>query len=152
VKLTKNAVAAGVATACVWLGNDASAASTTVQIQASVAAACSIPGVSAASVDLGSVDPTAATTKTGTVQVFYKCTKGTTPLVAPASGATMTITDGTDTIPVTVARTAAVVGSGTGSAAANTKTITVTVTLAEADAANVGPGSYSGDLVVDISP
>lgn len=156
MKLKRHTLALSMALACACIGGNASAANThTITVNASVAAVCMF-NTTSSTVSL-TVDPTASTTVSGTDNVLYRCTNGTTPSFALTSSSTSStsggnLIQGAESIPYTFSSTGGGAGTGMGNVAANDKTLAVTVSVNQAAAANVTPGTYTDTIVVNVTP
>jgi hypothetical protein len=93
------------------------------------------------------IDPSLATTATGTVGVTYRCTKGQTPTLGVPGTLTLT---GPESMDATFTFTSG--GAGTGMGAAHDKTLTINGEILEAEFQNKEVGAYSGTLTVTINP
>jgi spore coat protein U-like protein len=155
MKLSKTWIAAALAGAFTLSSAALQAAdSHTITVNATVSAACKFN--SASSTVALSIDPAATAVVTQPAAVTYRCTKGTTPSFALASGSTGgaaggdLTSGGGETIAYTFGGSAPVAGSGMG--AGQDKTYTVTVSVDPANAANVSPAVYSDTIAVTINP
>lgn len=154
VNFDKRVLAASVAAACSWMGMDANAAgSHTVSIAAAVTGKCTFNS-GASTVSL-TVDPSLTTDVTGPAAVLYKCTKGVSPTMVPASGSTSSATGGnlvggTESFAYTYSTAAG--GAGTGFGSGQDKTYGVTVTVNQGAAANVSAATYTDTIVVTLTP
>jgi spore coat protein U-like protein len=147
-----NLIAASLA-ALLVAGNAMAADSHTITVNATVTGTCKF---NAASSTLNmTLDPTAASTVTQTASVLYRCSKGTAPSFALASGSTSSATggnlaNGAESIPYTFSSTAG--GAGTGLGAGNDKTLSVSVSVNQANAANVTPAVYTDSITITLTP
>jgi hypothetical protein len=108
------------------------------------------------------IDPSSAVAATGTVNLTYRCTSGTTPsfdidatgtFADPKTNPAITLTGallGTLTASVTV--TGGGAGTGMGNVAGNDKTAVVSGTIAPASFATANPDTYSKIVTIDIQP
>ena len=148
----KNLIAATIA-ALMLAGNAMAADSHTITVNATVSGTCKF---NAASSTLNlTLNPTATSTVTQTASVLYRCTKGTAPNFALASGSTSSATggnlvNGAESIPYTFSSTAG--GAGTGLGAGNDKTLSVSVSVNQANAANVTPAVYTDNITITLTP
>jgi spore coat protein U-like protein len=105
------------------------------------------------------IDPSVAVDASGTANVLYRCTSGTTAAVTAAngtnaSGAQQRVRDGVTANYMNYALALAgggQTGSGFGSAA-NDKTLVVTGTIVQADFVNAAAGAYTDTVVLTITP
>lgn len=155
MKLRKRFLALSLAVGFASIGGNAFAAGPnhTITVNASVAAVCKF-NTTASTVAL-TVDPTTATTVSGTDNVLYRCTNGTAPTFTLTSSSTSStssgnLIQGAESIPYTFTSTSGVAGSGMG--AGNDKTLGVTVSVDQTTAAGVTPGTYSDTIVVSVNP
>lgn len=128
-------------------GMAAASGSTTVQVTAAVSAVCKFAATTSPAIPLGTIDPSAVTADvTGTSNITYNCTKGTTPTVGFASGgSTRTLTDGTKTIAYSF--TLGSPEAGVGFSAAGGSKVVGTATIALVDAQNAAAGTSYADTV-----
>ncbi len=124
-----------------------------VTVNGSVTGTCKFNSASS-TVNL-TLDPTASATVTQTASVLYRCTKGSAPVFALASGSTSSATggnlvNGLESIPYTFSSAAG--GSGTGMGAGNDKTLSVSVSVNQANAANVTPAVYTDSIAITLTP
>jgi spore coat protein U-like protein len=101
------------------------------------------------------LDPTASSTATQNASILYRCTKGTAPGFALASGSTASATggnlvNGTESIAYTFSSSAGGAGSGLG--AGNDKTLSLSVSVNQANAANVTPAVYTDTIAITLTP
>lgn len=156
MKLRKQTLALSLALACACIGGNASAANShTITVNASVAAVCMF-NTTASTLAL-TVDPTATSTVSGTDNVLYRCTSGTTPSFTLTSSSTSStsggnLIQGAESFPYTFSSVGGGAGTGMGNISANDKTLAVTVSVNQAGAANVSPGTYTDTIVVDVTP
>ena len=125
----------------------------TVNINGTVSGTCKFNSPTS-TVNL-TIDPTLTTTVTQGANVLYRCTKGTAPTFALASGSTTSATggnlvNGAESIPYTFTSVAG--GSGTGMAAGNDKTLAVSISVNQANAANVTPATYTDTIAITLTP
>ena len=148
----KNLIAATIA-ALLLAGNAMAADSHTITVNATVSGTCKFNAASS-TMNL-TLDPTATSTVTQTASVLYRCTKGTAPSFALASGSTSSaiggnLVNGAESIPYTFSSTSG--GNGTGMAAGNDKTLSVSVSVNQANAANVTPAVYTDSITITLTP
>ena len=149
----KNNLIAATLAALLMSGNAMAADSHTITVNATVTGTCKF---NAASSTLNlTLDPTASSTVTQTASVLYRCTKGTAPSFALASGSTGStvggnLVNGAESIPYTFSSASG--GSGTGMAAGNDKTLSVSVSVNQANAANVTPAVYTDSITITLTP
>ena len=149
----KNNLIAATLAALLLAGNAMAADSHTITVNATVTGTCKF---NAASSTLSmTLDPTATSTITQTASVLYRCTKGTAPSFALASGSTGStsggnLVNGAESIPYTFSSTSG--GSGTGMTTGNDKTLSVSVSVNQANAANVTPAVYTDSITITLAP
>ena len=109
------------------------------------------------------IDPSSATAATGTVNLTYRCTSGTTPLFDvdstttfsdPKTNPAITLT-GPSTLTASVTVTGGGAGTGMGAGGGNDKTAVVSGTIAATGAGGfqgAPPGVYSKVVTIDIQP
>jgi spore coat protein U-like protein len=145
----KSKLAAACAFAALVISAAAHAAdSHTLTVNANVQGTCKFNSGSS-SIDL-TVDPTANTVVQGTAPIMYRCTKGTTPSFGftPAAGGNLTL--GSENIPYSF--TTNNDGAGSGMGAGQDKTLNVVVSVDQTSAANVTPGTYTGQIAISVTP
>src|SRR5918996_3539798 len=147
----KNLIAATIA-GLLMTGNAMPADSHTITVNATVSATCKFNAASS-TMNL-TLDPTATSTITQTASVVYRCTKGTAPSFALASGSTASATggnlrNGAESIPYTFSSTSG--GSGTGMSVGNDRTLSVAVSVNQANAANVTPAVYTDSITITLT-
>lgn len=136
------AVAAAVLASTAGLAS--AAGSTTVDVTAKVSAACKFTAASMTAIDLGTIDPsTVSAAVTGTSNITYQCTKGTTPAVSITSGGT-SLVDGAKSIPYTFSLGTAEAGVGFSGGSAK---VVATATIAKTDAQDAAAGTAYADTV-----
>lgn len=151
------AASAAVCCASAWASSD----SHTLSVSATVTETCKFQ--SAGPTDLiiandasGAIDPSVASAATGTASVTFRCTNGTTSVIAAGNGlyfadGTRKVSDGTNVMPYALTLTGdAQVGSGHGDG--QDKTLTVDASIAVADFQNAAAGTYSDTVVLTITP
>jgi spore coat protein U-like protein len=125
----------------------------TVTVNATVNGACKFnAGTSTVNLTL---DPTASSTVTQNASILYRCTNGTTPTFALASGSTSSATggnlvNGAESIAYTFTSTSG--GSGSGMGTGNDKTFGLSVSVNQANAANVTPNVYTDSIAITLTP
>jgi hypothetical protein len=109
------------------------------------------------------IDPSSATAATGTVNLTYRCTSGTTPLfdvdatgafASPKTNPAITLT-GPGSLTASVTVTGGGPGTGMGAGGANDINAVVSGTIAAAGAggfAGAAPGVYSKVVTIEIQP
>jgi len=150
MKSNKKLIAALVA---MLVSGAAAADNHTVTLNATVNGTCKFnAGTSTVNLTL---DPTASSTLTQNASILYRCTKGTAPTFALASGSTSSATggnlvNGAESIAYTFSSTPG--GAGTGLGAGNDKTLGVSVSVNQANAANVTPNVYTDTIAITLTP
>ncbi len=141
----------------------AEAASTTHQlnVSATVHGSCKFSGPGPSTLTIANsgavIDPSLATDATGTVNIPFKCTKGTASSITSdnglhASGTTKRVASGAELMPYALAYTGDVqAGTGFSSGVADL-TLGVTGTIVFADHQNAVAGAYTDTVVLTISP
>jgi spore coat protein U-like protein len=131
-------------------GLAAASGSTTLNVTATVSQVCKFTAATMTDIGLGTIDPsTVAANVTGTSDITYKCTKGTTPSVTLSSGGT-TLTAGANTIPYAFTLGTPDTGTGFGLGATATKVVgTAKIVLSDAQAAAAGSYSDTVTLAID---
>jgi spore coat protein U-like protein len=124
-----------------------------VTVNATVGSTCKFNAASS-TVSL-TVDPTASSTVTQNASILYRCTKGTAPTFALASGSTSSATggnlvNGSESIAYTFSSTSG--GSGSGMGTGNDKTLGLAVSVNQANAANVTPAVYTDTIAITLTP
>ena len=125
----------------------------TVTVNATVNGTCKFnAGTSTVNLTL---DPTASSTQTQNASILYRCTKGTAPAFALASGSTSSATggnlvNGAESIAYTFSSTSG--GAGTGLGTGNDKTLGVSVSVNQANAANVTANVYTDTIAITLTP
>ena len=125
----------------------------TITVNATVVATCKFNATST-TMNL-TLDPTASSTVAQTASVFYRCTKGTSPSFALASGSTSSATGGNlvrGAESIAYSYSSASGGSGSGMGSGNDKTLSVTVSVSQANAADVTPGTYTDTIAITLTP
>lgn len=153
MSIKKNNLIAATLAALLMAGNAMAADSHTITVNATVTGTCKF---NAASSTLNmTLDPTATSTVTQTAAVLYRCTKGTAPSFALASGSTGSsaggnLVNGAESIPYTFSSASG--GSGSGMGSGNDKTLSVSVSVNQANAANVTPAVYTDSITITLTP
>jgi hypothetical protein len=127
----------------------------TVTVNATVAEVCKFNS-STATLDLSNtgsgsnIDPSSATSATGSVGIIYRCSSGTAPaFTVPAN---VTLNNGSNTMVATITSTGGGNGTGMGNTAANQKTLTVSGSIAQSIFQDKAPGLYTNTMTVSITP
>jgi spore coat protein U-like protein len=125
-------------------GLASAAGSTTLNVTATVSAVCKFKAATMTDIALGTINPsTVSAAVTGTSNINYQCTKGTTPSVTLTSGGTA-LTAGSLSIPYSF--TLGTPDAGTGFSVAGTAKVVGTASIALTDAQDAAAGAYT-DLV-----
>lgn len=125
----------------------------TVTVNATVNGTCKFnAGTSTVNLTL---DPSASSTVTQNASILYRCTNGTAPTFALASGSTSSATggnlvNGAESIAYTFTSTSG--GSGSGMGTGNDKTFGLSVSVNQANAANVSPNVYTDSIAITLTP
>lgn len=140
--------AVATASLAAWCGFAAAADSQTAVVTASVTAVCKFFSAPV-TIDFGAIDPSAAAgAKTAAVALPYRCTKGqAAPTVAV--GTIVPLTNGAATMAFTLGSFTTAAGTGFSGAALSA---TSTASIASAQWQDAIAGSYSGSVVLTISP
>jgi hypothetical protein len=146
------AAAAGVVVAGAANGAD----SVNVTVQATVNGVCKFnsgqtPVVTVANSG-ANIDPSVATTATGSANVLYRCTNGTAPTFTVPTPATITCTTAGTCGATTMSSTMTSSNTGAGAGFTTDKTLTVTGTILQAGFQNAQAGTYSGVISVSVTP
>jgi spore coat protein U-like protein len=132
-------------------GLASAAGNTTLNVTATVSAVCKFTAATMTDIGLGTIDPSAvAAAVTGTSDITYKCTRGTTPVVTITGGGTRTLTSGANTIAYTFSLGTHDQGTGYSAAAAATKVV-ATASIAQAAAQDAAAGAYSDTVTLSIN-
>jgi hypothetical protein len=105
---------------------------------------------------VGGIDPSSATSATGSANITYKCTTGQAPAFTNdtglnASGGQNRVADGAGNFMVyTLALTSG--GNGAGFAAGADKTLAVGGTITQANFASAPVGTYTDTVVLSVNP
>lgn len=96
------------------------------------------------------IDPSSATTATGSVNVTYRCTNRTTPVFAIPATATLTCSAcaGTPTMPATITST----NTGNGGGFTVNRTLRLTGSITQAVFQNARAGAYTGTMTISVTP
>jgi hypothetical protein len=131
--------------------------SLSVTVNATVIGVCKFftttPVINITNTGTGSnIDPSSATTATGNVAIFYRCTNGTAPVFTVPATATVTCgaCAGSPTMVPTISSSNTGAGSGMGTG--NNKTLTVTGQIVQANFQNAVGGAYTGSMTVSVTP
>ncbi len=158
MNVTKVRVALAVAAAAGLLGSvGASAAdSVTVTVSANVSGVCKFNSGQTPTVTVANsganIDPSSATTATGSANVLYRCTNGTVPSFTVPTPATITCTSAPTCGSTTMAATMTSTSGGAGAGFTTDKTLVVTGTILPATFQVAQAGSYSGTISVTVNP
>ena len=101
------------------------------------------------------IDPSLAGPATGSVNILYRCSNGTTPtFTVPASGTVTCTTAGTCGVTTMAVSsvTSSNTGNGTGLGSGKDQTLTVNADITQAVYQNALVGSYQGTLAVSVTP
>lgn len=139
--------------------NVAAADTATLTVQANVSGICKFQ-TNTATLTLansgGNIDPSLATSATGSTTLGYKCTKGQAPTFANNNGANYTGTSLAvkhatlaDVMAYTLTLTDTGPGNGFGPAA---QTLTMAGTITQANFQNAAAGAYSDTVTITLSP
>ena len=125
----------------------------TVTVNATVNGTCKF-NAAASTVNL-TLDPTASSTVTQNASIQYRCTNGTAPVFALASGSTSSATggnlvNGSESIAYTFSSASG--GSGTGMGTGKDKSLDLSVSVNQANAANVTPAVYTDTIAITLNP
>ena len=149
-----------VAAACALAAGTAQASdNVTVTVNATIIAVCKFftaaPVINITNTGSGSnIDPSSATTASGNAPITYRCSNGTSPTFTVPATATVTCTTsgtcGSSTMVPTVSSVNT--GAGTGMGTGKDQTLTVTAQITQANFQNSQVGTYSGTMLVSVSP
>ncbi len=100
------------------------------------------------------IDPSLAGPATGNAAIQYRCTRGTAPAFTVPSPATVNCATAATCGATMMAPTLTSVnsGAGTGFGSGNDKTLTVTGQLTQTQYQDMQAGTYSGTVVVTVTP
>ncbi len=104
------------------------------------------------------IDPSIATNATGTANIPFRCTKGTSSSIADdggqhnSGGLRHVALPGIDTMPYGLSYAGTDVQTGSGMGSGHDLTLAVTATILVADFENASAGAYSDSVVLTISP
>jgi hypothetical protein len=100
------------------------------------------------------IDPSRTGPATGNAAIQYRCTRGTAPAFTVPSPATVSCATAATCGVTTMAPTLTSVnsGGGTGFGSGNDKTLTVTGQLTQTQYQDMRAGTYSGTVVVTVTP
>jgi len=133
--------------------------SVSVTVNATVVGVCkfftSSPVLNITNTGSGSnIDPSLAGPATGSVDITYRCSNGTSPSFTVPATATVTCTTagtcGSSTMAPTI--TSSNTGAGTGLGSGKDQTLTVNGQITQANYQNAQVGSYSGSMTVSVTP
>jgi hypothetical protein len=133
--------------------------SVSVTVNATIVGVCKFftptPVINITNTGTGSnIDPSSATTASGSVDIVYRCSNGTTPGFTVPATATVTCTSagtcGSSTMAPTVSSTNT--GAGTGLGTGKDQTLAVTGQITQANFQNMQIGTYSGTMTVSVTP
>ena len=154
--LTAGLLAAGLMTSVAATAAD----SYTLGVSATVLGRCIFTQAPGATLTLtntvGGIDPSSATSATGSANITYKCTKGQAPaftadLGVNASGGNRRVFDGSSDYMV-YALNLTSGGSGSGFGAAENKTLAVAGTIVQANFQNAAAGVYNDTVIINVTP
>jgi len=154
--------AAAVAATVAMLGTTGAQASDNINVtvNATIVGVCKFNGSQTPVVNItntgsgSNIDPSLSADATGTANVTYRCSNGTTPNFS-ASPSTQNLTcascpSGSNSMSASIGYTSG--GAGTGLGSGQDKTLVVTGTITSATYANASAGSYTGTLTVNVTP
>jgi len=98
------------------------------------------------------IDPSIATTATGSANVVYRCTSGTAPTFTVPTPATITCTTAGTCGTTSMSSTMTSTSGGAGGGFTTDKTLVVTGTILQAGFQNAQAGTYSGVISVSVTP
>jgi hypothetical protein len=133
--------------------------SVSVTVNATIVGVCKFftasPVINITNTGTGSnIDPSVAGPATGSVDITYRCSNGTSPSFTVPATATVTCTTagtcGSSTMTPTV--TSSNTGAGTGLGSGKDQTLTVNGQITQANYQNAQVGSYSGSMTVSVTP
>jgi spore coat protein U-like protein len=140
----------------------AASATNTLNVSATVTGNCKFNSAGPTALTIANsganIDPSVAIDATGSANVLYRCTSGTTAAVTAAngtnaSGAQQRVRDGVTANYMNYALAlAGGAQAGTGFGAGNDKTLVVTGTIVQADFVNAPAGAYTDTVVLTITP
>lgn len=139
----------------------AAADSITVPVTANVVGVCKFNSASTMNIanSGANIDPNEAGPATGTSNVVYRCSNGTTPTFtiggAAVTGRTVALSDG-GSGGMTATLSAGSVSPGSGMGAGQTKTFVITGTIVKAAGSggyeDAPVGAYTGSFLLDVNP
>jgi hypothetical protein len=148
-----------VAALAAMMGSTAAQASDSVSVtvNATIVGVCKFftaaPIVNITNTGTGSnIDPSSSTDATGSANISYRCSNGTSPSFTVPATATVTCAACSGTPTMTPAITSTNGGAGTGMGSGQDKTLTVTGTLLQAAFQNAAAGAYTGNITVSVTP
>jgi hypothetical protein len=100
------------------------------------------------------INPSLATTATGSAVILYRCTNGIAPTFAVPTSATLTCSacGGSPTLIASIASTNNGAGRGFGTGGGRNRRLTITGTIAPAVFQDAHVGAYSGTMTVTVTP
>lgn len=130
-------------------GSAMAGGTTTVDVTATISAVCKFKATTMSAIALGAIDPSAiSTAKTGTTDITYKCTTGTTPSVTVTGGGT-TLTSTAGSLAYTF--TLGTADAGTGFSTAGSAKVVGTASIAVAAAQDAPAGDYTDTVTLTIN-
>lgn len=153
--LTAGLLAAGLMTSVAATAAD----SYTLGVSATVLGRCIFTQAAGATLTMtnaaGGIDPSSATSATGSANITYKCTKGQAPAFTANNGLNFLgnrrVFDGASDYMVYSLNLASG-GSGSGFGATENKTLVVSGTIVQADFQNAAAGVYNDTVVINVTP
>lgn len=155
--MTRTRIAKAAAALSLALATGVAVADTqSVTVQANVQGLCKFNTGQSPVMDFGTIDPSGSTSATASVNVLYRCTKGTAVTAVTPTGARTLAGTGTaagDTMSYTLAVTSGGTGTtGTGFGTGNDLTLALGGTITAANYQNKTVGAYSETVTVTITP
>lgn len=98
------------------------------------------------------IDPSLAGPATGSVNVLYKCTNGTTPVFSGPATATVTCTTPATCTTTTMPPAMTYTTGGAGAGFSTNKTLVVAGSLTQVQYQDMSAGTYSGTVTVNVTP
>jgi spore coat protein U-like protein len=128
------------------------AGSHTLNVTAVVDGTCTFDSASSP-MDFGTIDPTSAVPATATAAVNFHCSTGTPYTVTLQGAGSYSLTGAVSaaSLPYSAAITGGDTGLGAGMTGA-AQTVSVGASIAVADFQNANADSYTGTLILDVSP
>lgn len=96
------------------------------------------------------IDPSNATSATGSVGIIYRCSNGTVPTFSVPTS--VTLNNGSDSMAATIGFTGGGPGTGMGNTAPNQKTLTINGSIAQTIFQDKPAGVYTNTMTVGINP